>query len=355
MTKSSKELEQGYAGDIQPQAANPIITSYDKIAHNYKTNNFNKWLDTGDDANSAQRRFGKDFFFVNSTPKFRLKRSDKFFAIGSCFARNIERELAAQKIAVLTEGTNIPPEFYVSDRDARAAMNKFNIPSMIDEIERTFNSDFREEGRYIEVGDNEYFDPATSGLKLLSLADHAKVREAIRATTLRMAQADAIIITLGLVEAWLDRKSGLFLNTSPHPRTMQQENRRVRREGSAGEPFRFVHMRPNFAFLREKLHQLIGAVSKYAPNARIIISVSPVPLQATMTADDVVMSSSLSKALLRVVAEDARDSFDHVDYFPSYEMVMNSPRAQTWEEDEIHVKASLVSQVTSSFVARWID
>jgi len=351
MIEMAKDLAKVHASATEPLSSDPIITSYERIAFNYRTNQYNKWLDTGDDPKSAQRRYSQDFFYANSTPKFRLKRSDKFFAIGSCFARNIERELANQKITVLTEGTNIPPEFYSAERDARAAMNKFNIPSMIDEVERTFNSDFREEGRYINLGENAYFDMATSSLKLLSLENHAQVRDAIRETTLRMVQADAIIITLGLVEAWFDRQSGLFLNTSPHPRAMQQENRRVRRKDDAGAPMRFVHMRSNFTFLRDKMHQLIHVISTHAPNAKIIVSISPVPLQATMTSDDVVMSSTLSKSLLRVVAEDARASFEHVDYFPSYEMVINSPRHLTWENDEIDVKASLVSQVTAAFVS----
>lgn len=355
MNDTAGDLAALYRNETVAQEAMPIVTPYETIARNYRENDFKRWIDTGNDANAAQRRFGQDFFYVNSTPKFRLSRSDKFFAIGSCFARNIERELAAQGITCLTEGTNIPADFYAADRDPRSAMNKFNIPSMIDEVKRTFDPAHSEPGRYIALGEDEYFDPATSGLKLLPLAQHAQVREAIRKTTLRMAEADAVIITLGLVEAWFDRESGLFFNTSPHPRAMQKEARRVKADGPEGRPNRFVHMRPNFAFLRDKMHRLITLISTHAPRAKVVISVSPVPLQATMTGDDVVASSSLSKSLLRVVAEDARDSFEHVDYFPSYEMVMNSPRALTWEADEIHVKASLVSQVTGAFVTRWID
>jgi hypothetical protein len=355
MSKQNAEILALSATRTQDQKSDPHVTPYEAIALNYRQNAFKRWIDTGDDANSAQSRFKQDFFYVDSTPKFRMKKTDKVFAIGSCFARNIERELAAHGMTCLTEGTNIPSEFYVSNRDARAAMNKFNIPSMIDEIERTFNPDFLEEGRYIELGEGKYFDPATSGLDLLSLEQHAIVRDAIKTTTSRMAEADVVIITLGLVESWYDRQSGLFFNTSPHPRAMQQEARRVKSAHGDDALNRFVHMRPNFTFLRDKLHQLIGSIAKYAPNAKIVISVSPVPLQATMTADDVVASSTLSKSLLRVVAEDARDSFDHVDYFPSYEMVMSSPRPLTWENDEIHVKADLVSQVTGSFVRTWID
>lgn len=355
MNDLPKDLRKVFSSLTTAQVSDPNITSYEQIRTNYKVNEYKRWLNTADDSKAAQSRFGEDFFFVNSTPKFSLKRSDKFFAIGSCFARNIERELARQNITVLTEGINIPAEFYAAQRDPRAAMNKFNIPSMIDEVERTFNDEFREEGRYIELGKNEYFDPATSGLKLLSLEDHSKVRDAIRDTTLRIAEADVIIVTLGLVEAWFDRKSELFLNTSPHPRAMQQENRRIRQQGDSASPNRFVHMRPNFEYLRDKFHRLISSLGKHAPNARIVVSVSPVPLQATMTSDDVVMSSSLSKSLLRIVAEDARNHFDNVDYFPSYEMVMNSPRHLTWEQDEIHVKASLVSKITESFATQWVD
>lgn len=355
MTKIEKDLAPIYKVSADDQKPEPHITSYGQIRDNRRANKYNRWIDTGGDERAAQRRFSDDFFFVNSSPKFRLKRTDKFFGIGSCFARNIERELASQGIACLTEGTNIPAEFYTAKRDPRAAMNKFNIPSMIDEVERTFDPAHTEPGRYIEVGKNEYFDPATSGLKLLSLDEHAIVRDCIKETTLRMADADCIIITLGLVEAWFDRASGLYLNTSPHPRAMQAEMRREKTSWIKKKPNRFVHMRPNFAFLRDKMHHLIDSISRHAPNAKIVISVSPVPLQATMTGDDVVASSTLSKSLLRVVAEDARDSFDHVDYFPSYEMVMNSPRQHTWEEDEIHVKADLVGQVTRSFVDLWID
>ncbi len=355
MLQIPKDLAAIFAIETEGQQPKPHISPYERIAQNYRENGYNRWNVGGDDPKAAHQRFRNDFFFVNSRPKFKLKRSDKFFAIGSCFARNIERELSAQGISCLTEGIRIPAEFYTEDRDARAVMNKFNIPSMIDEILRTFDQNHSEPGRYIEISENLYFDPATSGLKTLSMHQHAIVRDNIKKTTLRIAQADCVIITLGLVEAWFDRESGLYLNTSPDPRAMQREVRRVKMSNGEGKPNRFVHMRPNFTFLRDKMHQLINAIARYAPDAKIVLSVSPVPLQSTMTSDDVVVSSSLSKCLLRVVAEDARESFDHVDYFPSYEMVMNSPRAMTWEQDEIHVKASLVSQVTGCFAKYWIE
>ena len=213
----------------------------------------------------------------------------------------------------------------------------------IPEIERTFSENYQEPDRYIDVGGGLYFDPSTSGLKLLPMGPLEEVREKIKIVTSRVSNADAVIITLGLVEMWRDSVSGLYFNTSPHPQAM----RRYRH--------RFEHMRPGFPFLKAWLYRLIDSILVVAPQTKIILSVSPVPLQATMTRDDVVASSTLSKCLLRVVAESARQEYPQVDYFPSYEMVMHSPRHLTWLEDQVHVNPNQVANVTRSFMTDWFD
>lgn len=321
---------------------NEYVTPYETIANNYKTNRYKRWLSTGEgDPFSAQERFGGDFFPVGSTPKFKLTPESKVFTIGSCFARNIERELDRFGVCCLTQNPGIPDDYYTTARDARSSMNKFNIPSMIDELERTFRPDFKEDDRYFEVGDGVYFDPATSGLKILPLEALHEVRARIKEVTGRIVQADAVVITLGLVEMWRDNQSGLFFNTSPHPLVMRRYRDRLQ------------HMRPGYDFLKNRLFELVERILAVAPQTKVILSVSPVPLQATMTADDVVASSTLSKCLLRVVAEAARDAYPQVDYFPSYEMIMHSPRSNTWLEDSVHVNPDQVAHVTRSFMRDW--
>jgi hypothetical protein len=75
----------------------------------------------------------------------------------------------------------------------------------------------------------------------------------------------------------------------------------------------------------------------------VILTVSPVPLAATFTGRDVLVANMYSKSVLRAVAEEIRARFDFVDYFPSYESVMLSPRATTWEEDGVHVADAAVA------------
>jgi hypothetical protein len=59
--------------------------------------------------------------------------------------------------------------------------------------------------------------------------------------------------------------------------------------------------------------------------------------------------------MLRVCAQEVADRFDFVDYFPSYEIVMNSPRDKTWLEDQMHVSEEAVEFVTNSFIGCYYD
>lgn len=330
------------------------ITSFERTRSNCKTNAHNRWSkNPALPGFSAQERFAEEFFHVKSKPKFRFKKSAKVFTIGSCFARNIERQLRANQVRCLTENPGIPIEYYAVPSDPRAALNKFNIPSMLDDMLRTFEPTFSDKDRFIEAGPEGYFDPSTTNLKILPIEALEKVSAAVRAVNLRIQQADVIIITLGLVEMWRDRISGLYLNTAPAPAVIRHEQIQLRK--TPGAVSRFEHMRPGYAFVRDSLFKLIDVMLQVAPSAKVVISVSPVPLQTTMLEDDIVCSSVLSKALLRAAAEEARATYEAVDYFPSFEMVTHSPRAVTWLEDQVHVNPDLVAKVTGTFMEEWFE
>lgn len=57
-----------------------------------------------------------------------------------------------------------------------------------------------------------------------------------------------------------------------------------------------------------------------------------------------------SKSTLRAAAETVSRTYDFVDYFPSYEMVMLSPRNLAWQEDAVHVQSDMVRRVTDTFM-----
>jgi hypothetical protein len=96
--------------------------------------------------------------------------------------------------------------------------------------------------------------------------------------------------------------------------------------------------------------EIIGLIREHChPEMRFIVTVSPVPLGATFKDADVIVANSASKSVLRAVAEELFRRFDFVDYFPSYEMVLNSPRAIAFEEDQLHIARDMVAHIMSTF------
>jgi hypothetical protein len=69
--------------------------------------------------------------------------------------------------------------------------------------------------------------------------------------------------------------------------------------------------------------------------------------------EDVIVANTMSKSTLRYVAGTLAEKYEYVDYFPSFEIIMNSPREITWEPDHAHVKAEAVSFVVKTFIGHY--
>lgn len=95
--------------------------------------------------------------------------------------------------------------------------------------------------------------------------------------------------------------------------------------------------------LRSAMEELLALLrSNCPPELRILITVSPVPLNATFRNADVITANMYSKSVLRVLAEELYLQHRDVDYFPSYESVMLSHRDRAFLDDFRHVRDDLV-------------
>ena len=138
-------------------------------------------------------------------------------------------------------------------------------------------------------------------------------------------------MTLGLSELWFDALTRTYLNKTP-PRMLV-----------AQQPERFELHLLDFAETMHSLEETVALLGKHArPDQRILLTVSPVPLSATHTGQDVLVVNSYSKSVLRTAAEHIAARHGHVDYFPSYESVTMSERQEAWNEDMVHVQAPLI-------------
>ena len=96
--------------------------------------------------------------------------------------------------------------------------------------------------------------------------------------------------------------------------------------------------------------RFIGGLRAVNPTSSVILTVSPVPLNATALDRHVLVSTSYSKAVLRVAAEKLSTTLDRVHYFPAYEIVTGPfSRGRYFAEDLRSVTEAGVEHVMSLF------
>jgi tetratricopeptide (TPR) repeat protein len=245
----------------------------------------------------------------------------KIFAIGSCFALEIRHEL-------LRRGFDVFPKYGAVDFDPQSQIlnslpkrdniNHYDTFTIRQEFEQAFAaSSFKAEdfwpvqGRSINkvmgketVWQDPYrknfyaADPA--GIADLSGKVDACMREGIMT-------ANVYVITLGLIETWLNKANGLHACTYPGV------------GGGGGAAQTELHV-AGFQENYENLKRVCELVFGRFPERHIILTVSPVGLEKTFRDLDVVIANMESKATLRAVAGQICREFPNVHYLPSYEL-----------------------------------
>jgi hypothetical protein len=310
-------------------------------------NKYRTWAPSPKFPNSASARYAAaEYFPVNPKPKFKIENTDSIFTIGSCFARNVENKLLKSGFNVLTSDFSLDAEYYMGDNDGsahRGVLNKYNPHSMATEVLRALGhlQNIPDNG-FIEVSEDLWFDPQASRVKPNTLPVISMIRDNLNNVSSRIRHASVVFITLGLTETWYDSKTGLSLNQPPNPVHIR----------SLGDRISFKNS--NCLDVVGNLEQMIGAINEAnGGNTKILITVSPVPMGSTFSGVDVVIANTHSKSTLRAAASIIVDKYENVDYFPSFEIVTNSPRDLAWKEDGAHVQNEMVGFVIDTFAAAY--
>lgn len=311
---------------------------------------FGRWYRAGanpDDPGGklAFQRLRQSLFTPQITPKFTMRREDKVYAIGSCFARGVENALSAHQIDVPSRTTEFDALPAVNGELQLGYTNKYNTYSILNELSWALDpgSTFPRES-LVELEPGIFYDPhANQSLELAGYEETLRRRLLMQSITRQIASCRVVIITLGLVEVWRDQLANVFLNITPH--------RTLRRKYPERYEFQISQFAENLSNL-EKIHQLLKTFGH--PQTEIVVTVSPVPLMATFSEQDVVVANTYSKSLLRAVAQEWASVHDNVHYFPSYEIVQNSDRAITWETDLRHVHGEVVLHIMQLFLDHYL-
>jgi GSCFA family len=320
--------------EVDQNFSNPCSRWHEKGALPYQT-----------DGKLASQRLRQPLFTPAIGPGFQLQREDKLFAIGSCFARGIESALIEQKMEVLSRTTEFD-SFPAANNEMRLGFtNKYNTFSIYNELRWALDpaTEFPRDS-LVEVGNGLFYDPHTNpALQLASLEETIHRHQIIESVTRRIPKCRVVIITLGLAEVWRDKIANIFLNHTPIPEALRSHPDRYE--------FHITNFAQNLSNL-ERIHTLLSQFGH--PDVQVVVTVSPVPLLATFSGEDVVVANTYSKSVLRTVAQEWAAAHKNVHYFPSYEIVQNSDRLVTWEEDLRHVKGEVANHIMRLFLRHYL-
>jgi hypothetical protein len=159
-----------------------------------------------------------------------------------------------------------------------------------------------------------------------------------------VAEADVVIVTLGYVECWFDRKLGLYLNVTPPAQAIR------------AEPERFEFRVLSYGDVLEGLEALHALLLRHRTKPlRMLVTVSPVPLLATFREMDVLVANAYSKAVQRAAIEEFVTGREGVDYFPSYEFVtLSSPEVAFGRHDYRHVNQDVINRIMDTVLRAYM-
>lgn len=281
-------------------------------------------------------------------PKFELKPGTRVATAGSCFAQRIGEYIRYSKLELVdTEPApklmrpNVAKKYGFGLYSARYG-NVYTARQLFQLLTDCEDQHVRDAALW-QDGDR-WFDGLRPNVEPEGFDSAGEVREMRKDHLLRVRQifeqTDVFVFTLGLTEAWRDKRCGTVFPTAPGTVAGTFDS----------ETHEFVNF--GVADCLEDMSRAISLIKSFAPDIKIILTVSPVPLTATATGQHVLRATTYSKSVLRVVAEELATSDSAVDYFPSYELITGTPfGGQFYESNLRNVTPKGVEFVMGSFFA----
>lgn len=283
-----------------------------------------------------------------SRPKFLLTRKDRIATAGSCFAQHMGRALRAAGLKVLDAepsprgiGQAVLQQHGFGLYSGRYG-NIYTVRQLIQLLQEV--ADGQPDPAQIWRRGDRFHDALRPGLDPEGLDSPEEVlairRQHLSRLAPMLAEADVFIFTLGLTEAWRCRGTGRVYPTCP---------------GVIAGSFDLArHEFVNFTYpdVVEDLQRLRDRLHAFKPGMKLLLTVSPVPLTATASGNHVLPATQYSKATLRAAAGDFAAQHDDVDYFPSYEIVINpAARGRFFSDGLRQVSPEGVAAVMQTFLA----
>ncbi|MCX7645217.1 MAG: GSCFA domain-containing protein [Rhodobacteraceae bacterium] len=251
-----------------------------------------------------------------------IGRDTQVTAFGSCFAANISEWLSARRYRVLNKAPDARHAYVVACGEGM--VNSFVIRQQFE---------WAWEDRRFDLPLWHGYDARDYGYD-----------PAVQAETRRIFdETDVFILTFGLSEVWYDEPTGeVFWRTIPKDVYDPARHR-----------FRVSTVEEN----KDNLRAIYRLIRRHRPQAKVIFTLSPIPLIATFRDNSCITSNAVSKAVLRVAIDEVlREVRDEgvLHYWPSYELVTDVFRSP-YRPDRRHPEKEVLAYIMTLFEHVWCD
>ncbi len=254
-----------------------------------------------------------DHLSIGMPAKPFVTKQSNIVAFGSCFADNISYYLHDRGFNIATK------------KDAVAHISRMgdgivNTYAVLQQFEWAWNG---------KVPTQELWH----GWKAETAGYDGAIRSATKAI---LDKADVFIITLGLSEIWYDEPTGeVFWRAVPISKFDPRRHK-----------FRVATQRENL----ENLRSIRNLIRGHRPNARVIFTISPIPLTATFRNMSAIVANEASKANLRSAIDELVAAYSETGmyYFPAYELAKCCFNHQYMEERR-HIHIHVIMFIMAMF------
>ena len=262
--------------------------------------------------------------------KFSLQTTDKVAAAGSCFAQKISQHLKLHGYQVADYEprpgniTAAQASDYGYDLYSARFGNIYTVQQLL-QLAREAAGLLQPQDT-IWQADGRFYDALRPNIQPGGFESEQVLLNArnqhIACVRNMFLSMDVFIFTLGLTECWRHKTNKTIYPVAPGV--------------IAGEYDETQHEFVNFEFgeCKSAFEEFIQVVTQMRqqtkPDFKLILTVSPVPLTATATGDHVLRATTYSKSVLRAMAEELRQKYPFIDYFPSYEIITNQMAKGTY-------------------------
>jgi len=253
-------------------------------------------------------------------PKRDVQRRHKIATYGSCFAQHFGRALRSRKYGWM-DAEECPSGM------TEESATQYNYGVFTSRTGNIYTTSLLKQWTEWALGEknppNEFWikdgrviDPFRPNIEPNGFDCEAEMTESrnltIESFLKSFSEANLFVFTLGLTESW---------------RNVADYEYPICPGTIAGEFDKDKHLFVNHRFrdILGDLRKTIALMRSVNPKLRVLLTVSPVPLTATMSGNHVLTATVESKSILRAVAGEATRSSSIFDYFPSFEIISGTP------------------------------